>query len=315
MSYTVTLSRALPLPKIKAKGQPVDFLPVAASSDVPAGTQVHCTTSLDPLYAGAISALPASVRLIANIGVGVDNIDLVAAQARGIAVSNTPVVTEDTADLAFGLILAACRKIGEGERFLRAGAWNAAGVAPPLSNRVHGKTLGLVGFGAIAQAVARRAKGFDMQILYWNRMERPEAAGAVGAEFCRDLTSLMTRADIVSVHTALTPQTRDLISADELANARQGAVIVNTARGGIVDEGALCDALDSGRISTAGLDVFAGEPQVNRRLLAHENVVLTPHIGSATAECRMDMARRLLANVVSFLETGAPLDPVAATSS
>ncbi|MDQ2089093.1 hypothetical protein NO357_04160 [Marimonas arenosa] len=128
---------------------------------MPGGTQVHCTTSLDPLQAEAIAAMPVSVRLIANIGVGIDNIDLAAARERGIAVSNTPVATEDTADLAFALILAACRRVGEGERFLRGGNWTAAGVAPPLGMRVHGKGLGLVGFGAIAQAVARRARGFD----------------------------------------------------------------------------------------------------------------------------------------------------------
>ena len=312
MTLTVTLARPLPLPQIEVQGEPVTFLPVAATLDIPAGTRVHCTTSLDPLDARAIAEMPDSITLIANIGVGVDNIDLGAAKRRGIIVSNTPVVTEDTADLAFALILAASRRIGESERFLRAGSWTAAGVAPPLGGRVHGKTFGLVGFGAIAQAVARRARGFDMPVRYWNRTRRPEAEAALGAEYETDLKALFANSDIISVHTALTPDTHNLIGAEILASARPGTVLVNTARGGIVDEAALCDALEQGQIGAAGLDVFDGEPSIDPRLLAREDVVLTPHIGSATAECRTDMARRLLANVVSFLETGSVLDPVTA---
>lgn len=311
MTEIVTIERALPLPRIEFKGQTVEFRPVSDVAEIPFGTRVHCTTSLDPLPAKAIAALPDSVRLIANIGVGVDNIDLAAAQARGITVSNTPVVTEDTADLAFALILAASRRVGEGERFLRGGSWTAAGIAPPLGARVHGKTLGLVGFGAIAQAVARRAKGFGMTIRYWNRSRRPEAEQELGARRVASLTDLFSSCDIVSVHTALTPQTQNLIGATELATARQNAVLVNTARGGIVDEAALCDALENGPLSAAGLDVFDGEPNVYPRLLARDDVVLTPHIGSATGECRLDMVHRLLTNVATFLETGQVPDPVA----
>lgn len=311
MGYTVTLARALPLPPVKARGKPINFQPVTDPADVPAKAVAHVTTSLDPMGSEAIAALPDSIRLIANIGVGTDNIDLAAAAARGITVSNTPVVTEDTADLAFALILAACRRVGEGERFLREGNWKAAGMTPALGTRVHGKTLGLIGFGDIAQAVARRAKGFGMSISYWNRTRRPEAAAAVGARYVPDLASLFKDSDIVSVHSALTPQTLNLVDAAALSAARPGTVLVNTARGGIVDEDALCDALETGAIAAAGLDVFDGEPVVNPRLLAHPNTVLTPHIGSATAECRADMARRLLANVITFLETGAALDPVA----
>jgi glyoxylate reductase len=312
MAITVTLARPLPLPQITAQGQPVTFLPVAATQDIPAGTRVHCTTSLDPLDARAINGMPDSMALIANIGVGVDNIDLIAAKRRGILVSNTPVVTEDTADLAFALILAASRRLGQSERFLRAGSWTAAGVAPPLGGRVHGKTLGLVGFGAIAQAVARRARGFDMPLRYWNRTRRPEAEAVLEADYEPDLKGLLANSDIISVHTALTPETRNLIDAEILSSARAGAVLINTARGGIVDEGALCDALEQGRIGAAGLDVFEGEPAINHRLLARDDVVLTPHIGSATGECRSDMARRLLANIVSFLEAGSVPDPVTA---
>ena len=312
MTHWVTLARPLPLPQVMAGGRPVRFLPVESTAQVPPGTLVHCVTSLDRLDARAIAALPASVRLIANIGVGTDAIDHAAARARTIALANTPVVTEDTADLAFALILAACRRLGEGARFLRAGHWTDAGAGPPLSARVHGRSLGLIGFGAIGQAVARRAQGFAMPVRYWNRTRRPEAETATAAGFEPDLAKLVETSDILSIHAALTPQTRGLVDARLLAAARPGAVLVNTARGGIVDEGALCDALDSGRIGAAGLDVFDGEPRINPRLLAHPAVVLTPHIGSATVECRQDMAQRLLANVVTFLETGAPLDPVAA---
>ena len=310
MTLTVTLARPLPLPRIEALGKPVTFLPVTTIAEIPAGTRVHCTTSLDPLDADAIAALPDSVGLIANIGVGTDNIDLAAAQQRAILVSNTPVVTEDTADLAFALILAATRRLGQGERFLRGGSWTAPGSAPPLGARVHGQTLGLIGFGAIAQAVARRARGFDMKLRYWNRTRRPEAEAALGAQYTPDLKALFANSDILSVHTALTAQTHKLIGAAQLEAARPGAVLINTARGGIVDETALCTALEQGQIGAAGLDVFTSEPKVDPRLLARDDVVLTPHIGSATTACRTDMARRLLANVVSFLETGTITDPV-----
>lgn len=310
MSITVTISRPLPLPPIEAGGESITFLPVEAARDIPQGTRAHITTALDPLRGDAIAALPESVGLIANIGVGIDNINLDAARVRGIAVSNTPVVTEDTADLAFALILAASRRVGEGERYLRAGYWSETGAAPPLGARVHGKTLGLVGFGEIAQAVARRATGFGMTIRYWNRTRRPEAEAATGAQYADTLQDLLARADILSVHTALTAQTRNLIGAAELAAARKGAILINTARGGIVDEDALCAALDQGQIAAAGLDVFDGEPQVSPRLRDRDNVVLTPHIGSATAECRTDMVRRVLGNVVTFLETGTALDSV-----
>jgi len=310
MPPTVTLSRPLPLPPIMARGSAVEFLPVNSTAEIPIGAAVHVTTSLDQLDAAAIAAMPDSIGLIANIGVGTDNIDQNAAQARGILVSNTPVVTEDTADLAFALILAACRRVGEGERFLRAGQWSAAGVAPPLGGRVHGKTLGLVGFGAIAQAVARRARGFDMPLRYWNRTRRPEAETALGAIYDPDIESLFAHSDIVSVHTALSSDTRNLVGPSQLARARAGAILINTARGGIVDEDALIAALDDGGIAAAGLDVFLGEPGINPRLLSCENVVLTPHIGSATNECRTDMAIRLLANVTSFLERGMVQDLV-----
>lgn len=310
MELIVALSRPLPFPQLSAGGKPISFCPVESTDDIPKGAQVYCATAVDPVDATAIAAMPDSIGLISNFGVGTDNIDLTAAKARGITVTNTPVVTEDTADLAFALILAAGRRVGAGERFLRAGNWTAPGVSPSVGVRIHGKTLGLVGFGPIAQAVARRARGFDMTVKYWNRTERPEEAEAVGAEYENDLKSLASQIDFMSVHTALTPQTRGLIGVDVLNAGRDGLVLVNTARGGIVDEIALCDALESGKIAAAGLDVFDGEPKVNPRLLEYENIVLTPHIGSATMACRHNMAERLLGNVISYLENGTVLDPV-----
>lgn len=310
MALMITLSRPLLLPEIEFAGRRAKFHPVTETSNIPDGTQVHCTTSLDPLLADAIAAMPESIRLIANIGVGIDNIDLEAATARGIAVSNTPVVTEDTADLAFALILAACRRVGEGERFLRGGNWTAAGVAPPLGMRVHGKVLGLVGFGAIAQAVARRARGFDMEVRYWNRTRRENAEAATEAVFEPNLDRLVAGAHVVSIHTVLTSETRDLIDADRLNQFRKGAVLINTARGGIVDEDAVVKALQVGRLSAAGLDVFAGEPRVYPALLSRDDVVLTPHIGSATDECRTDMVRRALGNIAAYFEHGQPVDRV-----
>lgn len=310
MTQIVTLSRPLPLPEIPLGEDTLKFTAVSAAAEVPDGTIVHGTTALDPVDRAAIAALPDSVRLIANIGVGFDNIDLDAAAERGIAVSNTPTVTEDTADLAFALILTACRRVGEGERFLRAGHWTSSQAAPPLGVRVHGQTLGLVGFGAISRAVARRAAGFGMTILYTDLAQMPDAEKLTGARFVESLHDLLAQSDIVSIHTVLTPQTRNLIDTEALAAMRPGSVLVNAARGGIVDEDALCDALERGHLAAAALDVFDGEPSVRPALLARENVVLTPHIGSATDACRADMVRCFIANVTNFLTKGAPLNPV-----
>ncbi|SDO29267.1 glyoxylate reductase [Lutimaribacter pacificus] len=310
MTKIVTLSRPLPLPRIEAGGEAVEFVRVSSVADIPTEALAHISTAMDPVDGEFIAGMPEGQRLIANIGVGVDNIDLTAAAARGIAVSNTPVVTEDTADLAFALILGAARRVGEGERYLRAGKWSAGEAPPALGTRVHGQALGLVGFGPIAQAVARRARGFGMKVHYWNRTRREEAEAALGATFVPDLAELLGQSDFVSVHTALVPATRNLINADRIGQMRKGVVLVNTARGGIVDEEALCNALEAGHLGAAGLDVFADEPQVLPALLERQDVLLTPHIGSATSACRMDMAQCVLGNVVSFLESGTVLTPV-----
>lgn len=308
-TLTIPMSRPLPLPEMELAGQQVRFVH-AEGGAVPDGARVYLSTAVDPADADFIAALPESVDLIANLGVGYDNIDLAAAAARGLAVSNTPVVTEDTADLTFALILAACRRLGEGERFLRAGSWGAGDALPPVGTRVHGATLGIVGFGAIGQAVARRATGFGMTLLYNNRSEKRDAAAALGAEYVPDLHTMLGQCDIVSINAPLTAETRGLFDADAMAAMKPGAVLVNTARGALVDEGALIAALESGHLAAAGLDVFVHEPQVPEGLLAMDQVVLTPHIGSATAQCRTDVVQRGIANIASFLKTGAVIDPV-----
>ena len=226
------------------------------------------------------------LRVVANAAVGYDNIDVATAHALGIAVCNTPgVLDATTADLAFLLILAATRSTTEAEDDLRRGRWDGWGFTTHLSHDVHGATLGLVGYGRIARAVAQRAAGFDMEVLHTSRTD----TGLPG--YVAELDELLARADIVSLHVPLTESTHHLIGAAELALMKSTAVLVNTARGPVVDENALVDALESGTIHGAGLDVFDGEPAVNPRLLRAPRITLLPHIGSATVATRTRMAR------------------------
>ena len=233
------------------------------------------------------------LRLVANYGVGYDRVDLEACRARGIAVTNTPgVLDAATADLAFALMLAARRCLVTGDRLVRRGEWGTHWSQPPFLGRdVSGATLGVVGSGRIGSAVGRRARGFDMRVL---------SVGRTG-----DLDELLRESDIVSLHVPLTPETEGLISSERLALLRDGATLVNTARGAIVDESALVDELVAGRIS-AGLDVFSHEPDVPAALYELPNVVLTPHIASATIETRAAMTRVVVDNVLAE-ERGAPL--------
>jgi lactate dehydrogenase-like 2-hydroxyacid dehydrogenase len=252
-------------------------------------------------------------RLLANFGVGVNHVDLDAARAHGVAVTNTPgVLTDDTADIAIALMLMAARRLGEGERVVRAGRW--AGWRPNqlLGTTLTGKSLGVVGFGRIGQAVARRAHhGFGMRVRYLNRSPREAEAAAVGATRCDTLPELLAASDVVSLHCPATPATRHLIDAAALAHARPGAILVNTARGDVVDESALADALRDGRLASAGLDVHEHEPRVSPALLALENVVLLPHMGSATVETRRAMGDRAVDNLEAFLDGREPPDRVA----
>jgi glyoxylate reductase len=247
------------------------------------------------------------LRLVANVAVGVDHVDLAACAARGVRVTNTPgVLTESTADLAFGLLLAAARRIAEGDRRIRSGAFPAWTPTAMLGAPVHGTTLGLLGMGRIGQAMARRARGFGMSVFYNNRRRlAPELERALLATWV-PLERLFAEVDFLSVHVPLTEETRHLVSRERLATMRAGSVLVNTSRGAVVDEAALAEALASGPLGAAGLDVFEDEPRVHPALLARENAVLTPHVGSADGRTRAAMASLAADNVLAWLR-GEPL--------
>ena len=245
-----------------------------------------------------------SLRLVANYGVGYDNVDAEACRARGVAVTNTPgVLDAATADLTIALMLAVRRRVVEGDALVRSGRWGTSWSESPFLGRdLSGATLGIVGLGRIGAAVAKRALAFDMRVLFHRRSHTEDPNN-------RQLDDLLREADVVSVHTPLTAETKGLISRDRLALIRDGATLVNTARGAIVDEDALVGELVSGRIS-AGLDVFVHEPQVPDALLALPNVVLTPHIGSATVETRAAMTRIVVDNVLALARNEPLLTPV-----
>jgi lactate dehydrogenase-like 2-hydroxyacid dehydrogenase len=267
-----------------------------------------CTVT-DKLTAEVLAVDPRRARLLANFGVGFNNIDIENAKARGLAVSNTPdVLTDATADLAMTLLLMVGRRAGEGERHLRAGDWTGWRPTHMMGTQVAGKVLGLVGMGRIARAVAKRAHhGFGMRVIYHDPYPPPpEVAAELGVEQCESLARLLSEADFVSLHCPATPDTHHLMNAERLASMRPEAFLVNTARGDVVDEAALVEALRTGRIAGAGLDVYEREPSVPSELLAMENVVLLPHLGSATRETRVAMGMRALENLRLFFN-GAPL--------
>ena len=267
------------------------------------------STVTDRLTADVLAAYPIRTRVIANFGVGYDNIDLVAAQAHDITVTNTPeVLTECTADLAMTLILNVMRRAGEGEREVRSAQWTGWRPTHMMGQMVTGKTLGLVGMGRIARAVARRAHaGFGMNILCYDPTPpSPVELAAFSAEPRSTLDELLAESDVVSLHCPSTPATRGLLNAQRLARMKPGAFLINTARGDIVDDGALIDALRSGHLAGAGLDVYRGEPNIDPRYRALENVVLLPHLGSATRETRDAMGFRALDNLRAFFD-GRPV--------
>ncbi|RSM63372.1 D-glycerate dehydrogenase [Amycolatopsis sp. WAC 01376] len=251
------------------------------------------------------------LRVVANVAVGYDNIDVPALAGRGITVTNTPgVLTDATADLAFGLILAATRRLGEGERLIRSRTPWSFHLGFLLGSSLQDKTLGIVGLGQIGQAVARRALGFGMRIVYSGRSRAAEdVEKTLGAKYV-PFGELLESSDVVSLHCPLTPETRHLIDAAALRSMKPGAYLINTTRGPVVHEAALADALEAGQIAGAGLDVFEAEPEVEPRLLDRENVVLTPHLGSATVETRTAMAVLAAENVASVLAGGNPLTEV-----
>ena len=258
-------------------------------------------------------AEPRRARIIANFGVGTDHIDLPAAAAAGLVVTNTPgVLTDCTADLAIALMLAVMRRLGEAERELRAGAWTGWRPTHMLGTRVTGKTLGIVGFGRIGRAVAHRAHhGFGMRILFHTPDAPPPGEyAALEAEPRDSLERMLEECDVVSIHCPATPETRHLIDAERLERMKPGSFLVNTARGDVVDEAALIDALGRGRPAGAGLDVYEREPALPASLLALPNVVLLPHIGSAAIETRTAMGMRALENLRAFFAGREPPDRV-----
>ncbi len=268
----------------------------------------------DKITAELLATPGRKARIVANYGVGYNNIDVAAAKANGVVVTNTPdVLTEDTADLALTLMLATARRAGEGERELRSGKWTGWRPTHMLATRVHGKTLGLIGIGRIGRAVARRAHfGFGMKIIYHDPYPLSEAdAQALGAERKDSIEAVLNASDFVSLHCPATPETRHLMNAARLAQMRKGSILINTARGDVVNENDLIAALQAGTIGGAGLDVFEREPLVPAALVAMENVVLLPHLGSATIETRVAMGMRAIDNLEAFFGGTAPRDRVA----
>jgi len=250
-------------------------------------------------------------KVISNYAVGVDNIDIQAATERGILVTNTPgVLTETTADQTFALLLGVARRIVESDRYIRDGRFNGWGPMLMLGTDVHSKTIGIIGLGKVGTAVARRAKGFKMKILYHSRTRKPDVDRELGAQY-QDMNSLLQNSDFVVLTTALTPETKELIGKRELDLMKPSAFLINTARGGVVDEAELVDALRERRIAGAGLDVFKDEPHfINQDIYDLDNVVMAPHTGSATVETRGKMSILAAENLVAALHGKMPKHPV-----
>jgi glyoxylate reductase len=265
-------------------------------------------TVTDRITAAVLNNAGARLKLIANYGTGVDHIDLKCARDRAITVTNTPdVLTEDTADMTMALILAVPRRLTEGERILRAGKWMGWGPTWMLGHRVSGKRLGILGMGRIGQAVARRARAFQMSIHYHNRRRvHPDIEAELEATYHESLDQMLARMDVITVHCPHTPATFHLLSARRLKLLRPHTYIVNTARGEIIDEVALVRMLRNRELAGAGLDVFENEPAINPKLLGIENVVLLPHMGSATHEGRIDMGQRVIINIQSLVDGHTP---------
>ncbi|HEY3239520.1 MAG TPA: D-glycerate dehydrogenase, partial [Acidimicrobiia bacterium] len=311
MTARLLITRRLPEGALDPVAEAPDVEVVERSGDKPftsadlaaATATVDGIVSLitDRIDAAVLAAGKGRLRVVANVAVGYDNIDVRAATEAGVVVCNTPgMVEETTADLAFALILAASRRLSEAEADLRAGRWEGWEIDQYLGRDIHGATLGLVGYGGIGRAVARRAQGFGMEVLHHTRTPTGEP-GWLG-----DLHELLARSDVVSLHVPLTAQTRHLIGRPELAVMKPTAVLVNTARGPVVDEEAVAEALEEGRLFAAGLDVFEAEPAVHPRLLAAPRAVLTPHVGTASVATRLAMARMAVRSSLAVLAGELP---------
>ncbi|MDA0222284.1 MAG: D-glycerate dehydrogenase [Proteobacteria bacterium] len=312
MKPSLLITRPLPAPVIDAAravcdvtvAQNNDPWPVAATGWALAQYDAILATLGDTFSAPAFAAQPATkCRLLANFGVGYNHIDVVTAAGHGIAVTNTPgVLTDATADMAITLMLMTARRAGEGERMLRAGKWPGWHPTQMLGMHVTGKTLGVIGMGRIGQAVARRAHfGFGMDVVFFNRSKVLDC-GIPGARQLVSMAEVMAQSDVVSVNVPGAPENHHLISADVLAAAKPGTIIVNTARGDVIDEAALISALKSGALAGAGLDVYEHEPHVPDDLIAMENVVLLPHMGTNALEVRTKMGLIAVENIKAFFE-------------
>jgi glyoxylate reductase len=289
--------------------RPMDQAALAAAA---ARCDVLVPTVTDEIDATVIAAGKGRLQLIANFGNGVDHIDLPAARAAGIIVTNTPgVLTEDTADMTMALILSVPRRLAEGEKLVRSGLWQGWSPGAMLGHRITGKRLGIIGMGRIGQAVARRARAFHLSIAYHNRHRLPAVVEAEsGAEYEPDIDQLLRSCDIISIHCPHTAETEKLIDRRRFGLFAPNAYLINTARGEIIDEVAMLEALEQGRLAGAGLDVFASELSIDPRLLALQNVVLLPHMGSATFEGRAGTGERVIASIRQWIDGDRPRDQV-----
>ncbi|ODP36622.1 2-hydroxyacid dehydrogenase [Sphingomonas turrisvirgatae] len=284
----------------------------AALATAMAECDVLVPTVTDTIDAELIAGAGERLKLIANFGAGVNHIDLKAARARRIVVTNTPgVLTEDTADMTMALIVSVPRRLAEGEKLVRSGQWNGWSPGGMLGHRIGGKRLGIVGMGRIGQAVARRARAFGLSIHYHNRHRLPKVVEAeFGAEWHPNLDEMLSNIDILTIHTPLNDDSRDLIDARRIGLLGPQVYLINASRGGIVDEDAMVAALEAGRLAGAGLDVWRFEPEIDPRLLALPNVVMTPHMGSATLEGRIATGEKVIANIRFWADGHRPPDQV-----
>ncbi len=269
-------------------------------------------TVTDRIDKGVLAQAGQKLRLIASFGTGVDHIDLATARERGITVTNTPgVLTEDTADMTMALILAVSRRLSEGERLMRSAKWTGWGPTTMLGHRIWGKRLGIIGMGRIGQALARRAKGFGLSVHYHNRKRvHPDVEQELEATYWESLDQMLAHMDVVSVNCPHTPGTYHLLSARRLKLMKPHAIVVNTSRGEVIDENALTRMLVAHEIAGAGLDVFEHEPAVNPKLMGLDNVVLLPHMGSATFEGRVAMGEKVIVNIKMWMDGHRPIDRV-----
>jgi glyoxylate reductase len=309
------------LPSVEARMAEL-FDVVTNDSDAPLGrdglvaamrdADVLVPTVTDRIDAAMLEEAGDRLGLIANFGAGIDHIDLSAARARKIIVTNTPgVFTDDTADLTMMLILSVPRRLGEGSRLVRDGAWTGWAPTAMLGRSIGGKRLAIVGMGRIGQAVAHRARAFGMEVVYHNRRQLPGSIETMfGARFEPDLDRLLAEADIISLHCPASAETHHLLDARRIALLKPGAFIINTARGDLIDENALIAALQAGKLGGAGLDVYAREPAVDPRLIALPSVITLPHLGSATVEGRAHAGEKVIANIRFWVDGHRPPDQV-----